>query len=241
MQFQIHDVDWTEEKVSRFWDSFNALPHLSYFAEQAGREVIRICKNYIDLNDKILDYGSGKGFLIGYLLESGAKSVAGCDFSGDSVTYVNKLFAGNSSYAGATHITSLPADLPSASFQSVFFMETIEHLIDKHYEPTLMEISRLVKKGGHLIITTRNAENLNNLKVICPDCGAMFHRVQHVRSFSKESITEAMQKHGFEVVSVSAKDLGRKGIVGAAVQAYRTVKGDLNKNPNLIYVGKKIS
>lgn len=240
MNFQIHDVEWTEEKVSRFWDSFNAL-HLAYFAEQAGKDVIRICKKYINLNDKILDYGSGKGFLIGYLLEDGAKSVAGCDFSGESVDYVNKLFATNSSYKGTTHLTSLPSQLPSASFGSVFFMETIEHLIDKHYEPTLAEISRLVKKGGHLIITTRNEENLDNLKVICPDCGAMFHRVQHVRSFSKQSITETMSRYGFEVVSVAAKDLGRRGIASAVVQAYRALKGQLNRNPNLIYIGRKVS
>jgi ubiquinone/menaquinone biosynthesis C-methylase UbiE len=239
MEFKLHDVEWTDAKVSRFWDSFSRLPHLQYFAEQVGKKVISISRKYIDLNDKILDYGSGKGFLIGYLLEDGAKNVSGCDFSEDSVKYVSGKFKDNEFFKGCFQIESLPSELPADTYNSVFFMETIEHLLEQHYEPTLKEISRVTKKGGHVIITTRNAENLNSLKVICPDCGGMFHRVQHVRSFTADSISADLDRFGFDKVLCESKDLGRADFVRWGVQLYRKFKNQENKNPNLIYIGKK--
>ncbi|HWB93187.1 MAG TPA: methyltransferase domain-containing protein [Puia sp.] len=239
MDFKLHEVEWTDDKVARFWDSFSALPHLQYFAQQVGRKVIDISKKYIDLGDKILDYGSGKGFLIDYLLQYGGKHVSGCDFSEDSVKLVNAQFADNKNFEGCTRILALPSELPADTFQSVYFMETIEHLLDQYYEPTLREIGRVVKKGGYVIITTRNEEDLNSLKVICPDCGAMFHRVQHVRSFSKASLSGAMKEFGFTEVFCEGLDLGRNETIAAISALYKKLRGKKPYAPNLIYIGKK--
>jgi 2-polyprenyl-3-methyl-5-hydroxy-6-metoxy-1,4-benzoquinol methylase len=239
MDFKLHDVEWTDEKVARFWDSFSQLPHLQYFAQQVGRKVIDISRKYIDLNDSILDYGSGKGFLIDYLLEYGGKNVSGCDFSADSVNYVNAKFENNKNYTGCTRIKSLPSELLPGAYQSVYFMETIEHLLDEHFEPTLKEIERLVKKGGYVIVTTRNGEDLNSLKVICPDCGAMFHRVQHVRSFSVASLSGLMKKYGFDEVVCEGRDLARNETINAISKLYKKLTGQPPYNPNLIYIGRK--
>ncbi|HKO78229.1 MAG TPA: methyltransferase domain-containing protein [Flavobacterium sp.] len=240
MEFKLHDVEWTDEKVARFWDSFSKMPQLQYFAQQVGRKVIRFSSKYIDLKTNILDYGSGKGFLIDYLLQYGAKNVSGCDFSEGSVKYVSNKFADNKNFKECIQIKSLPSELPSNHYECVFFMETIEHLLEAHYEPTLKEINRIVKKGGYVIITTRNEENLDNLKVICPDCGGMFHRVQHVRSFSRENITETMSKFGFQKELCESKDLGRSEIIRTGVEFYRWIKKLQHLNPNLIYIGKKV-
>ena len=162
------------------------------------------------------------------------------NFSEDSVKYVSNKFAGNKNFRGCIQIKSLPSELMSDHYECVFFMETIEHLLEAHYEPTLKEINRIVKKGGYVIITTRNEENLDNLKVICPDCGAMFHRVQHVRSFTRDSITETMSKFGFKKELCESKDLGRKEMIRTSVEFYRKIKKLQHLNPNLIYIGKKI-
>lgn len=240
MEFNLHDVEWTDEKVARFWDNFSKIPQLQYFAQQAGRKVITISSKYIKLNGNILDYGSGKGFLIDYLLQYGGKNVSGCDFSEDSVKLVSQQFSGNPNFKGCTQIKGLPSSLPANHFDTVFFMETIEHLLDQHYEPTLKELYRVVKPGGYLIITTRNEENLNSLKVICPDCGGMFHRVQHVRSFSRESISNDLAKFGFQKELCESKDLSRRELIRKGVEYYRKLKNLQHLNPNLIYIGKKI-
>src|SRR5690349_5911836 len=209
MAFELHQVEWTDEKVARFWDAVSKTPHLQYFAEQVGKRLIALSRKFVDLGDKILDYGSGKGFMIGYLLEEGAAHVSGCDFSDDSVRYVNKQFGGKPGFEGCETLVSLPSSLATGSYKTIFFMETIEHLLDKHLRPTLSEISRLTKKGGHVIVTTRNEENLDDLKVICPDCGCHYHRVQHVQSFSKASITALMKEFGFEKVLCIDTNLSR--------------------------------
>jgi hypothetical protein len=62
----------------------------------------------------------------------------------------------------------------------------------------LGEIRRILKPGtGYLFVTTPNNENLEASTVFCPECGAVFHRYQHLRSFTIESLEELMRSHGF--------------------------------------------
>ena len=48
------------------------------------------------------------------------------------------------------------------------------------------------------MITTPNEEVLSNNAVFCPECGHEFHRWQHLRSWSADSLASALARHGFE-------------------------------------------
>jgi hypothetical protein len=62
---------------------------------------------------------------------------------------------------------------------------------------TLGEVHRLLRVGGHLIITTPNDENLAASAILCPNCLCEFHRGQHVRTWSAQSLSAVVAAHGF--------------------------------------------
>jgi len=201
MPFGVHDVVWTREKAIRFWNQLAARDTTedSYFSKQVGDLVLDLAEKDVDLTrGRILDFGCGPGFLVEKLVNRGALTEA-VDFSPASIEATRKRLAGQAKFAGATEIQALPTPYEDARFDTVFFLETIEHLLADELEPTVAELARITKPGGSIVITTRNEEDLEKDMQICPDCGCKFHRVQHQSSWSATSLTRFMQKHGFEV------------------------------------------
>jgi hypothetical protein len=79
----------------------------------------------------------------------------------------------------------------------------VEHLSDEVLVSLVDEARRLLKKGGLLMVTTPNRENLELLHTCCPDCGVIFHIWQHVRTWSTISLAKFMAQRGFEQVMVT--------------------------------------
>ena len=61
--YNVHNVEWKNEKVANYWDWANS-NQSEYFAEQVGEEIINLASKYFPKNPNIIDYGSGDGFLI---------------------------------------------------------------------------------------------------------------------------------------------------------------------------------
>ncbi len=95
-------------------------------------------------------------------------------------------------------ISGLPSGLGSDSFDVVFFIETIEHLIGDELGHTLADLLRIIRPGGYLVVTTPNEEDLEALKKMCPECGCVFHTVQHVTKWDRRSLAGIVSQYGFE-------------------------------------------
>lgn len=209
-QFRRERLSWNSEHVARFWDWYSSSGQDgSYFTNQHGNAVVRFArKNGVGVGGgRVLDFGCGPGFLISRLLEAGW-SVTGVDYSSQSVERTRARYAGRSGFEGVEHIVSLPTKMAAGSFDAAFLIETMEHLDAEHATSILTELRRLLKPGGKLVVTTPNEERLDDKMVMCPRCGAEFHRVQHVRSFSAESLESVLAEHGFETSAVSTVTLG---------------------------------
>lgn len=239
-QFVPHRVAWTREKSARFWDAVSS--HLSidenYFSAMVGSSLVRAVRSEgVDLSGRVLDFGCGLGDLIGRLIEHGVRA-EGADFSPSSVARVNQRFEGQPAFGGAHVIASIPTTLPSASFDTIFFIETIEHLLEDDLTATVAELRRLLRTGGTVIVTTPNEEKMGLNEVVCPDCGCIFHRVQHVRTWSPRGLTEFMARSGFERVATRTmylQDRWWKSLLLA--RAARFLGKPL---PHLIYIGRAI-
>ena len=55
--------------------------------------------------------------------------------------------------------------------------------------------------GGGVILTTPNNQDLIADSVYCPFCDRLFSPVQHVRSWTQESISEYVSTQGFTIVN----------------------------------------
>ena len=234
-----HEVVWTTEKVSQFWEYYSTFEAIedNYFSKQLGDTVIGFAKRHITLAGNILDYGCGPGFLIEKLLKDGLMCW-GLDAVESNIEIIKRKFDGHPRFIEAYHADKLPTAIQENQFDVVFLVETIEHLLQDDLQAILKELYRITRTGGKLIITTRNNENLDASKIICPDCGCIFHLMQHVSSWTADSLSAVMTEVGFQKIVCATATFRPRTLWGH----YKNITDAISRHPaeNLIYIGKKI-
>lgn len=223
-----HQIEWTPERIERFWDYYSDNKSLegTYFASMSGQQLIDYVRKRIRIGVAV-DIGCGRGDLIGFLLNRRIRAY-GMDQSNDSVELVRKRFSSNALFLGA-------GDQPPPA-DTAFMLEVVEHMDDEALGKALASIRRILKPGGHLIITTPNNEDLDKGKIMCPECGCIFHRMQHVRRWSADTLASYVERHGFEAITCAPYRLGcRVGLMGLLDKIrFR------HEKPNLIYIGRVV-
>jgi 2-polyprenyl-3-methyl-5-hydroxy-6-metoxy-1,4-benzoquinol methylase len=200
-----HEVVWTKDSSARLWNYYSSSEaHRSkYFGYRCGQEVARLLsRKLFPKVTTILDYSCGRGDLLSKcvpLLKKRHKIYA-CDMSTASIEETSAKLKTISNFVRAHIINNLPSELPSRSFDLVIATEVLEHLNESELEKTLVDIARIVSIGGYLFITTPFGENLESEKTICPECGCVFHRWQHQRSWSPQEIISTLSIYGFETI-----------------------------------------
>jgi 2-polyprenyl-3-methyl-5-hydroxy-6-metoxy-1,4-benzoquinol methylase len=193
-------MEWTPERIRAFWDYESQFPE-NYFSYQVGDLVARAFADVLDGVDRVLDYGCGGGHLIRHLLEAGHR-VAGADNSPDSLARTREACADHDRFLGAFTIGDLLAN--GERWPALICCEVIEHLDDSTLEGVVGAMHALLEDGGVAIVTTPNEEDLTESHLLCPVSGEVFHRWQHVRSWSAKSLTAYFEQRGFEPIAVKA-------------------------------------
>lgn len=235
----VHDVVWTRGKIARFWNQYAAVAVRDqlYFSRTIGPSLLRTVRRHgVSLAGNILDFGCGPGHLLELLAKYGG-SYQGVDFSKVSVDAAHRRLRGRRGFAAVAAVDALPTHLAEAQFDVVFLVETIEHLLPDQRVATLREVCRLLRTGGKLIVTVPNEEDLAASSIACPDCGCVFHRMQHVSSWSTASLSSLLTSHGLEIGFCEATRLASGGLIGAGVNLARLlVRGG---RPNLVCIARK--
>lgn len=237
--FRPHQVEWTPEKVDRVW-SFNTAREGSerYFSSHAGEGIVRYVRRHLSLRSlRVLDFGCGPGHLMRKLLDAGVPC-AGLEFSERSVREARDALGPHPLFRGVVHATTVPTPGAEASYDVIFFIEVIEHLLEQQLSATLQELARLLAPGGHLVVTTPNAEELDAGAILCPDCGATFHRWQHMRSLTRARLAELLREHGFDVVHAQATYFARLSPIQRAARTIRSLIGR-PFSPHLIVIARR--
>jgi SAM-dependent methyltransferase len=231
-----HDLEWTPDHVRRFWDYQGSNPALEdeYFSRRVGRSLVAYVRKRVRIGTAV-DIGCGPGDLIRFLTERGIHAW-GTDQSPASVEALNGRLGGNPHFKGAVVGTDA---LPDGIADTAFMVEVVEHLDDNALAAAMAAAHRLLKPGGHLVVTTPNDERLDASKLLCPECGAVFHRMQHIRSWSAGSLSAAVGKYGFERRSAEATTLSHHaGLLDLAARLKARLLG--RTPPHLIYIGKRV-
>ena len=188
------NIEWTDDQVKKFWDYESQFPE-KYFTHTFGGRILEEIGEYLKGKKNVLDYGTGIGLLIPHLLKHNFE-VTGTDFSHDSIESVNKRFKNESNFTGAYYIDDIVNI--NKKYDVIFCIEMIEHINDHYLDITFRNFKSLLADGGLIVITTPNDEVLNDNKVFCPNCNSVFHRWQHVKSWSATSLEKAITNFGFK-------------------------------------------
>jgi 2-polyprenyl-3-methyl-5-hydroxy-6-metoxy-1,4-benzoquinol methylase len=232
---ETHDVVWTPEKIAATWDFFSE--HRAgttwYFSSHAGRWIVKHVDRELGLRGKrILDFGCGRGDLLAHLFAQGI-AAQGLEVSEESRQETSERFADQPLFGG---VVGRGDDFADASFDVVFLVEVIEHLLDDQIAPVLAEVRRLLAPGGSVVVTAPNAEDLSAESVRCPDCGGVFHQFQHLRSLDPRSIAQLFESQGFRTEKAEGVYWGLTPY--AVVRTWLRNPGRLPR-PHLLYVGAR--
>ena len=230
-----HEVEWTPEKVGRLWDYYASSPAYRsfFFSAHSGRAIAERAERDLGLKGKrVLDFGCGRGDLLEHLLALDVPA-QGLEFAPEAAQVVADRLGADPRFQGVVVAEELPSPLADGSFDVVFLLEVVEHLLTEQIEPTIREVARILSSGGHVVVTAPNAEELGTEQVHCPDCGATFHRWQHQRSLTPESVAVLFAPHGFETTTAEALDWTRRPL------RTRVLHPRGFGRPHLLYVGVK--
>lgn len=238
--FSPHPIEWTPERVRRVWDHYSSSGAATedYFSYHSGRSIIRTVERSIQLRGRrVLDYGCGPGHLMRHLLERGI-ACTGVEFTQGSIDAAQANVGGNALSRGVRYAPGLPTPFADGSQDVVFLVEVVEHLEQELLNATIREIRRLLAAGGHIVVTTPHDEDLRASTFQCPECGAQFHRWQHVRSFDRRSLTTLMEAEGFRTVACKATTFGDLPRVSRLARTVRRFLRRLPRPPHLYYIGR---
>lgn len=180
----------------KLWD-FHELKNREIFrtAQPRLRFVARKVSRLIS-SGRTLDVGFGDGNIFSEIYKH-RKNIAlrGVDISLKNVQVTSEALRkkGVPAELCEAPVDALP--FPDNFFDIVTTIELIEHLDNETLQRGLAEISRVLKNGGYLIITTPANEHLEDSICYCSNCGATFHRWGHKQSFSREKIKHLMSKY----------------------------------------------
>ncbi len=187
---------WTPELMDQFWDGISEtrLVELN-FSRLGGRALISAVSHLLPKSSRVLDFGAGDGDLLELMCARGLRVAAFEPSKGRSRNLQNRL-VGQPGFLGTVSAKS------TESFDVVMLVEVIEHILEEQFAATLELLARFTRPGGTLIVTTPNNEDLDLNMAYCPVSNTLFHRWQHVRSFTPDSLVALLAKCGFERVAV---------------------------------------
>jgi 2-polyprenyl-3-methyl-5-hydroxy-6-metoxy-1,4-benzoquinol methylase len=196
------ELVWTAPMIARFWNFESRRPE-NFFTYQVSAAVLQFFKRFLKPTSRIVDYGAGPGFLVEDLIAGGYQCAA-VEFAPDAVQLLTQKFGGNAKFLGAFHIGEAPAQ--QGRFDRAFVLEVVEHLSNEELDVCLDQARGLLSAGGLLIITTPNNEDRSKSFIMSPESGKLYHRWQHVRSWTEETLRSEVCRHGFECVEIGVTD-----------------------------------
>ncbi len=155
-------------------------------------------KNYIPRgkNVTVVDFGCGAGKVLEEIKKINPRAkLVGLDVSQRALRSAQKTLP-NATFCEIADGERFPLDNNTADF--VFSSEVIEHVYDT--ENAVSEISRILKPGGNLLLTTPHHGFLKNLLITLFAFDKHFNPTgPHVRFFSKKTLLNLLKKYGLEI------------------------------------------
>lgn len=216
--------------------------YFSFHKDRFNFLIKKLQENYHD-GKSFLELGSFRGYMMI------AASLIGYKVSGvDLEKYVDEIRELSEKY----NFTNLPLDLEKNilpfqdnSFDVIVFSEVLEHL-NFHPGRVFSEIARVLKKNGHVIVTTPNLSRLNNIvklifnNSINAELDQPFHEGTHYREYTSQEIVYLMKEaglHNIETTFLNFKypDLGFKVVISDFISNIFP-----KKKRDLCIIGEKI-
>lgn len=158
--------------------------HFSLITDLAGK--------YFSPGRKLLDVGCGAGFFLKVAEERGWKA-EGVDLLDLAAEYGKNVLGVNVKQGKFENI-----QYPSESFDVVTLLDTIEHMPDPYQ--TVIEIKRILKINGILIVSTPDLNSLSRL--FLGKDWAVLSPAEHLFYFTEKTLRDIITKADFQILGI---------------------------------------
>lgn len=156
------------------------------------RPRVRVVERYAE-GGVLLDVGCAGGAFLAALRHHGGWRLQGVEVDAASAAFARDRY-GLDVYAGTLQEAAFPAN----TFDVVTLWDVLEHLHDPL--PTLVEISRILKPGGVVVVSTPNEKSLDARIFGRHWIGLDFPR--HLCVFSTHTLPDIVERAGFTTVDL---------------------------------------
>ena len=150
---------------------------------------------------RVCDIGAGNGHLCSLLAQAGL-TVAGVEYDPHGVDIARQAHPSIPFFCMGVQDDPSPVLEACGAFDVVVSTEVIEHLYSPHHLPIFA--SKLLKPGGHLVVTTPYHGYAKNLLLSVFNKWDHHHTALwhggHIKFWSRSSLTQLLEDNGFEVV-----------------------------------------
>lgn len=195
---------------------------LRYGLKKRKRFVYKYCKS-----GRLLDIGCSTGDFLDEISDSGKRTEWEL-FGVDNNEYATNL-AKKKTYLSIHNSTLEEANFPDQYFDVVTLWDVLEHLYDP--SGTLLEVNRILKPGGILIIRVPNYNSLD--RIFFKSNWAGWDSPRHLYVFNKNIIKAFMKKTGFSVTNLNT-NIGSYTTFLLSLRFFLTRRRKLNSSQSLI-------
>jgi ubiquinone/menaquinone biosynthesis C-methylase UbiE len=192
-----------------------------------NREKQRKFLNYFKKGNLVLELGSGGGDFLGLCAEAGIKAT-GVD-SGSPEEICDKFDIIKED------VRKFLKKEKTGRYDGVYARHIIEHFSTSDVENLLKDISRVLKKGGKLILIFPNMKNIHVAMY------EFWKDPTHVRPYTGEAISTIAEKKGFKVIAsgADAESWDNSFFKRIARNIRKTITGVPNEPPDYMMVLEK--
>lgn len=181
------------------------VPSVALGLHQARHQI-----SHMFLNDlppgRLLDVGCGNGDFL-HRLHGLGWAVTGIDFDAQAIENAKKMYGDG--------LTFIHSDLSGARFSDASFdAVTMSHVIEHVPDPVglLVEVRRVLKPGGRLVVTTPNIRSFGHEKF--QDCWVGLDAPRHLQVFSPLALQQCARQAGFTDIKASTSAANADGLFG---------------------------
>lgn len=199
--FLTTDMDLSAMEIKKLYsaDYFHGEEYADYLSDKKIiqknfiKRIKRIGRVLTDMNEKsLLEVGCAYGFFL-ETAKGFFKDTEGIDISDDAVQYARDQL-GQNAHAGDFALFE-----SYRKYDVICMWDTIEHL--QNPDLYIEQAGKLLKKGGHICITTGDVGSLNAR--VRGKKWRQIHPPTHLHYFSKNTLSLLLRKKGFRVVDIS--------------------------------------
>jgi SAM-dependent methyltransferase len=162
--------------------------------------------------ERVLDLGCGAGRFVGALRDAGADPV-GVELAEGALERARRNVPD-----ADFRLMDEEIPLEDTSVDLVWCSEVLEHVPDT--AALLSEVRRVLRTGGRLLVTTPSHELVRRVLIALLHWDAHFDPLgQHLRFYTRRSLTRVLETFAFEDVRVDPTGPGREMLVARARKA----------------------